>query len=245
MRFNILRFDSLDSTNTEALKQARLGADEGTCIIARQQLAGRGRLGRNWESPKDAGLYLSVVLRPSFEHAHFPLITLAAAVAVYDTLADSGLRPDIKWPNDILVDEKKICGILAETTETTKGLAVIVGIGINLRSQDDPHLQSAASLESQGVSVASEHLEKCLLAQFSRHYSQLTADAKWVITEWQQRSSYYSGKRVRVTLANEIFAGVTDGLEPNGALRIRKDDGSVTSVQAGDVEHLRSAGNID
>src|SRR5678815_1625350 len=90
MHFNILRFDSVDSTNTEALTHARLGADEGLCIVARQQTAGRGRQGRTWVSPMGAGLYLSTVLRPKLEAKLLPLITLAAAVAVHDTLAEIG-----------------------------------------------------------------------------------------------------------------------------------------------------------
>src|SRR5690349_6586261 len=99
MNFTILRFNSVDSTNLEALRQARLGVDEGTCIIARQQTAGRGRRGRIWVSPMDAGFYCSIILRPHLEADRLPLITLAIAVAVYDTLVELGLRPDIKWPN--------------------------------------------------------------------------------------------------------------------------------------------------
>src|SRR5437868_14941143 len=124
MNFTILRFDSVDSTNTEALKQAKLGAGEGLCFVARQQTAGRGRHGRTWVSLEDAGLYFSIILRPRLETQYLTLITLMAGVAVHDALAEIGLKPDIKWVNDILVNEKKIGGILAETTETSKGLAV-------------------------------------------------------------------------------------------------------------------------
>jgi birA, biotin-[acetyl-CoA-carboxylase] ligase region len=138
MNFTVRYFDSIDSTNTAALKQARTGADEGLCIVARQQTAGRGRQGRVWTSPPDAGLYLSIVLRPTPEAQQLPLITLASAVAVFDTLGQLDIDADIKWPNDILVDEKKICGILAETTETERGFAVVVGIGINLTSHNFP-----------------------------------------------------------------------------------------------------------
>ena len=138
MNITVLTYDTIDSTNTEALKQARLGAEEGLCVVARQQTAGRGRHGRTWVSPEDAGLYFSIVLRPKLDAKDLSLITLTAGVAVHDTLAETGLKPDIKWVNDLLVDEKKICGILAETTDTQSGLAVIVGIGINLRSTNFP-----------------------------------------------------------------------------------------------------------
>src|SRR3990170_1198552 len=100
MNINLLTFDAIDSTNIEALKQARLGADEGVCIVARQQTAGRGRHGRVWVSEKDAGLYFSIVLRPKIQTQYLPLITLMAGIAVHDTLAEFGIAADIKWVND-------------------------------------------------------------------------------------------------------------------------------------------------
>ncbi len=121
----ILRFDSLPSTNTEAARRAIEGAAEGVCVVASEQTAGRGRLQRQWVSPKDAGLYFSIILRPQFEQSLWPLLTLMAAVAVHDALLEAcDLETDIKWPNDILVNEKKLCGILAETVETSRGRAV-------------------------------------------------------------------------------------------------------------------------
>lgn len=151
MNITILTFDTLDSTNTEALKQARLGAEEGVCIVARQQSAGRGRHGRKWVSEKDAGLYFSIVLRPKIETQYLPLITLMTGVAVHDTLGELGIDADIKWVNDLLVNEKKICGILAETTETNDGPAVVVGIGINIKSSSFPPdiAYIATSIEEQ------------------------------------------------------------------------------------------------
>ncbi|MGH7784652.1 MAG: biotin--[acetyl-CoA-carboxylase] ligase, partial [Candidatus Binatia bacterium] len=138
MNFTLLRFDTIGSTNTEASRQAKRGADEGLCILAREQTDGRGRHGRPWISEKDSGLYLSIVLRPKIDARFLPMITLMSGVAVYDTLAEFGLKPDIKWVNDVLIGEKKICGILAETADTAQGLAVIVGIGINLTSANFP-----------------------------------------------------------------------------------------------------------
>src|SRR5262249_1626096 len=129
----ILRFDSIDSTNLEVMRQAKKGAREGLCIIARQQTAGRGRHGRVWESARDAGLHFSLLLCPRLEMTSWPLITLMAALAVADTLTTvCGLHVDIKWPNDICANNLKLCGILCETTEVPDGLAVVVGIGINL-----------------------------------------------------------------------------------------------------------------
>src|SRR5262249_51897851 len=135
----ILRFDSIDSTNLEAMRQAKAGAAEGLCIIAREQTQGRGRLDRSWHSPKDAGLYFSVVLRPFFKLFRWPVISLAAALAVHDALAKVvQLTADIKWPNDIVFGDRKLAGILAETVETSDGAAVVLGIGINLTSENFP-----------------------------------------------------------------------------------------------------------
>src|SRR5215510_681485 len=135
----ILQFDSIDSTNLEAMRQAKTGAAEGLCVIAREQTRGRGRLERSWHSPKDAGLYFSLVLRPSFDIERWPLTSLAAALAVSDALRKAcQLTVDIKWPNDICVEQWKLAGILAETVETSDGAAVVLGIGINLTSENFP-----------------------------------------------------------------------------------------------------------
>jgi BirA family biotin operon repressor/biotin-[acetyl-CoA-carboxylase] ligase len=244
MNFTILRFDLIDSTNTEALKRARQGADEGLCIIARQQTAGRGRHGRFWASPENAGLYLSIVLRPKLDAKYLPLITLASGIAVHDTLTELGLKPDIKWPNDVLVNEKKISGILAEMAETQDGIAVVVGIGINLTSKNfPPEISDAATcIEAAiGQPVPISAFETSLLKYFGYFYGLLNEDhGETIPTEWQRRSTYSRGKRVRVTLENESITGITDGLAPNGALLVQKDDGTTVNIQAGDVEKLRA-----
>ena len=246
MNFTILHFDSIGSTNTEALRQARLGADAGLCIVARQQTAGRGRHGRTWISPEDAGLYMSIILRPSLETKFLPLITLMAGVAVHETLSELGLRVDIKWPNDILVNEKKISGILTESAENERGTAVVVGIGINLTSQNFPD-EIAAKATSIGAeleqAVAFSDLERLLIRHFGNYYDMLSEPAgpAAVIAEWKHRSTYCCGKSVRVTMASDTVTGITDGLETGGALRVRKDDGSIAIIQAGDVEKLRAA----
>ncbi|MCC6329577.1 MAG: biotin--[acetyl-CoA-carboxylase] ligase [Acidobacteria bacterium] len=245
MNTTILTFDTLDSTNTEAIRQAREGAAEGLCIIARQQTAGRGRLGRTWISEKDAGLYFSIVLRPRIDARYLPLITLMTGVAVHDTLVEFGVRPDIKWVNDVHVNGKKIAGILAETAETPKGLAVVVGIGINLRpSSFPPEIADIATSINQIVGKISIEMLAGSMIKYLAYFYDLLQDTDGNITiidEWRRRSSYFLGKYVRVSVGDETLTGVTDGLEWNGALRIKRDDGSVTIVQAGDVENLRAS----
>jgi len=245
MNFTILRFDTIDSTNTEALNQARLGADEGLCIVARQQTAGRGRHGRVWISEADAGLYFSIVLRPKLETRFLPLITLMTAVAVYDTLEEIyKLECDIKWANDIHVGDKKICGILAETADTTKGLAVVVGIGINLKSSNFPPEIAgiATSIEAEtGQKINSDELLEALARFLNYHYEILreAGGAGRIRQQWTRRSSYAAGKKVRVLMENETISGTTDGIEENGALRVKIDTGETRIIQAGDVERLR------
>ncbi len=245
MNFTILRFDTINSTNTEAINQAKRGADEGLCVVARQQTAGRGRHGRTWISEKDAGLYFSVVLRPRIENKFLPLITLMTAVAVADVLRELyGIKPDIKWVNDIHLGGKKICGILAETVETAKGLAVIVGIGINLKSSNFPPeiAEVATSIEAEiKRKIDIEELLNILTRFLNDFYEILQSEdgGKTIIDEWIKRSTYAFGKAVRVTLENETITGTTDGLEENGALRVKTDDGELKIIQAGDVENLR------
>lgn len=244
MNINILRYDSLGSTNTEAAHQARQGAAEGLCVIAGRQTAGRGRLGREWISNEGAGLYFSIVLRPQIEMRFLPLITLMTGVAVHDTLREFGLKPDIKWVNDILIGDEKISGILAETVETPTGIAVIVGIGINLTSSSFPDeiVETATSIEMEtGNSVTANELAERLTHYLSYFYDILNGEngRSEIVQHWRHRSTYYSGKRVRVSLGNSTLQGTTDGLEENGALRVKSEDGSVTIVQAGDVEQLR------
>jgi len=245
MNFTILRFDSIGSTNTEALNQARQGADEGLCVVARRQTAGRGRHGREWISDANAGLYFSIVLRPQIENKFLPLITLLTAVAVSDVLGKLyGIATDIKWANDVHVGGKKICGILAEMTETTRGLAIVVGIGINLKSSNLPRelRETATSIEQETDQTPdAEILLRNLTRNLDEFYRLLNEKngAARIRHEWARRSSFYEGKMVRVKLADETITGTTRGLEENGALRVEINCGAIKIVQAGDVEMLR------
>lgn len=247
MNITVISYDAIGSTNTEALRHARLGAEEGLCIVARRQTAGRGRYGRTWVSEKDAGLYFSIVLRPKLEPQFLPLITLMTGVAVHDMLREYGLTPDIKWVNDIHVDEKKICGILAETAETKEGIAVVVGVGVNLTSANFPPeiAETATSVERiVGLRIAPEDAADALSGFLTYFYQMLTGPGGTaaIIDEWRKRSTYYSGKHVRVITGGETITGTTDGLEPNGALRVKRNDGTLVVIQAGDVERLRTEG---
>ena len=243
----ILRFDSIDSTNLEAMRQARAGAREGLCIVAREQTAGRGRLDRSWQSPKDAGLYFSIVLRPELKMNSWPLLTLMTALAVTDALMKAcGLRVDIKWPNDLCVKDRKLGGILAETIETEKGPAAIVGIGINLLSHglNDTIRDTSTSVESETATEPDvESVLKALLQAISERYEVLQSPKgeEHTIREWCANSSFAFDRQVRVSMDGDSFAGVTRGLESDGALRVETDRGKIRIVRAGDVMAVRAA----
>ena len=243
----ILRFDSLPSTNTEAARQAASGAPEGLCIVAREQTRGRGRQQRIWISPPDAGLYFSIVLRPRLDVSRWPLLTLMSALAVADALAETcALSVDIKWPNDIEAEGRKLCGILAEAIETNAGRACIIGIGLNLKESAFPEelRETAIAVETlRGDAPDVEELLQSLTRAIASRYQTLQEPdgARQTIEEWTARSSYARGKRVRVALEAEIVEGTTRGLEPDGALRVETSAGEIKIVRAGDVTALRPA----
>jgi BirA family transcriptional regulator, biotin operon repressor / biotin---[acetyl-CoA-carboxylase] ligase len=241
----ILYFESLPSTNEEVARRAHEGAPEGLCVVAAEQTAGRGRLQRTWISPKEAGLYFSILLRPLFEQQRWTLLTLMAAVAVRDALlAACALQTDIKWPNDVLANEKKLCGILAESLETLAGRAVVLGIGINLTRNSFPAelAETATSLEAAtGQTYEPKLLLATLVPALSRHYEALKQPdgAETLIAAWCARSSFSQGKLVQVTETNESFVGTTRGLERDGALRVETSTGEIKVVRAGDVTSVR------
>jgi len=215
------------------------------CIVAGEQTAGRGRLQRRWISPSGAGLYFSILLRPRVDASFWSLIPLMAGLAVHDALAEScELQTDIKWPNDILFAGRKLCGILAETVETWIGRAVIVGIGINLTMEAFPvELRDVAiSIDAaMGKQSEAETILQSLIRALARRYEvfQAPGGPAEVIGEWSRRSSYAKGKRVSIANGSETFAGVTQGLESDGALRIETDSGEIRVVRAGDVTSVR------
>jgi len=246
MRPRILRYESLPSTNTEVARLASEGAEEGLAIVADEQTAGRGRLQRAWSSPKGAGLYFSILLRPLFAPVRWPLITFVAALATGDALLEAAkVETDIKWPNDLLADDRKICGILAEAIETPAGRAVVVGIGLNLTDDAFPReiANLATSVATQsGRPPEREAILAALLNALSRWYSLLQGPegALKIVAAWSSRSSYTAGKLVRVTNGAETLQGVTRGIADDGALRLETAQG-IQLIRAGDVTSVRPA----
>lgn len=238
----ILHFFKVDSTNSVAMQLGESGEPHGAVVLAEEQTAGRGRAGRTWASEKSAGIYCSILLRPPIPPAHAPLLTLVAGLAARDAAAeDLDALPDIRWPNDLLVGGRKFCGILTEMhAEPDRIHYAVVGIGINVNQSKMP-ADLAATATSLRIENGKTHsrfeLLIRLLQYFDRYYNQFLADgAPPVLRRFAQVSSYYEGKRVRITTATETFTGVTAGLEPSGVLRVARDDGRGTeAVLSGDV----------
>ena len=246
MKPRVLRYESLPSTNTEVARFAGEGAEEGLCVIADEQTAGRGRLQRAWSSPKGAGLYFSILLRPKLTPERWPLITFVAALATGDALLEAArVQTDIKWPNDLLANERKICGILAEAIDTPDGRAVVVGIGINLTNQAFPddlaNVATSVATES-GRPAEREAILTALLQALARWYSLLQEPdgAEKIAAAWASRSSYANDKLVQVTNGDETLQGRTRGIESDGALRLETARG-IQLIRAGDVTSVRPA----
>jgi BirA family biotin operon repressor/biotin-[acetyl-CoA-carboxylase] ligase len=240
----IIRRDTVDSTNSELARLAQQGAEQGTCVVAEQQTAGRGRLQRHWISPPGSGIYFSTLLQPEFATDRWPLLTLMAAIAVHDTLSEiCDLEIDIKWPNDIYSGGKKLSGILAETIDTKSGRAVVLGIGINLKKTAFPPeiASTAISIEEASGTCDREAILQRLVKNIGRYYKLLNAQDgnAQIVDAWSSRSSYAYGKIVRVSAGEEIIEGLTRGLEGNGALRVETDSGGIRIVHAGDVVAVR------
>jgi BirA family biotin operon repressor/biotin-[acetyl-CoA-carboxylase] ligase len=235
-----------DSTNLIALKLAEAGAPEGTVVLAEEQQRGRGRGIRSWHSPAGVGIYCSILLRPAVMAAKAQLITLMAAVAVTKAVSvKAGLLPQIKWPNDILVNGKKIAGILLESKASTAGIEyAVVGIGINVNSTsaDLPEelLAVASSLRMElGKKVERVSLITQVFLEIENLYDRLLrADSTVILQQWRSFSATL-GERVRVMQEGKTTIGVALDITDEGALLLKAEGGSLLTVHAGDVEHVR------
>jgi BirA family biotin operon repressor/biotin-[acetyl-CoA-carboxylase] ligase len=242
--FTIHHFTSLGSTN-DHLKEM-VAAPEFTCVVSDEQTAGRGRRARTWHSSPGDGLYLSVLLLPRTDSSSkIPLISLLAAIAVAETLIERGVEGvDIKWPNDVLVNDRKVSGILAEAvSDGSDSLRLILGIGVNLNHQSFPHELSGTATSLAivtGERVVVEEFRDQLLEKIARWYEHWRRDeTSLIVNRWRRLSTYARDQRVIVTLGDEKIIGVTDGLTETGALRLIVDGGEVKIILAGEVARLR------
>ncbi len=232
---NVLYFDRLASTNDTAREEARHSAPEGTVVVAGVQEQGRGRLQRRWEAP-EGNIALSIVLYPPTER--LPYLTMMASLAVCHAIRDiTGLEAGIKWPNDVLISSKKVCGILIENELHPDGRAVaVVGIGVNARLQPEQYRDfatAATSLEAEaGKPVSRVDIIRAVLAEFDSLY--ISTDDQQTFRGWRE-SLVTLGQPVTATWKNGSVEGMAEDVEETGALVIRLADGTLQTVVTGDV----------
>jgi BirA family biotin operon repressor/biotin-[acetyl-CoA-carboxylase] ligase len=237
----IIYKDVVDSTNTYAFSLALGGEAEGTCIIAETQKTGKGRLGRKWFSPVGKNLYMSIVLRPPIPPSSVYPITFLSSLAVYDTItAITDVEPILKWPNDVLIAGRKVCGTLLElSTEADMVRFVIVGIGLNINMGEheiDEEIKDKATSLLVQTKKAFERSMVCgiLLTNLERYYNIFREKGSEEISLiWENRAKI-KGKYLEITQMGESFKGISQGIDRDGAMLLDVD-GKTKKIIAGDV----------
>ena len=235
------------STNALVIERARSGAAEGLVVAAEHQTAGRGRLDRTWETPPRSGLTFSVLLRPTAPTAAWPWLPLLAGYAVDKALTSAGFEASVKWPNDVLLGDLKVAGILVERVETDAGPAAVVGVGVNVgMTADELPVPEATSLAVASGEVPDRtELLVSLLASLWESYAAWQEGEE--LAGMRLAESYVAacatiGQQVRVDLpSGEVLTGTASGIDPSGRLVVADGAGGHTAVSAGDVVHVRSA----
>jgi len=232
---HIHHFYKIGSTNTEAMAAAAEGAPEGTVFLAEEQTAGRGRGANAWQSPRSTGIYCSAILRPALPPSEVLVLSLAAGLAVQSAVRqiDSRVHPDLKWPNDVLLGNQKVCGILTEmNAEATRVRYIVVGIGINVNQASFPRDLPATSLRLEtGSEWSRVELAAALLKSLDREYRQLLEDSDArvsILRRFAENSSWVEGKQVRIEENGASFEGITEGLDQRGFLQVRTARGTNT-----------------
>ena len=229
----------IDSTNLWIKRLAKEGASEGTLALAEFQSAGRGRLGRSWEVPEGTSVMMSILLRPKFEPQYAPTLTLVMGMAVAKAVKNLGFDVSIKWPNDVVVSHKKICGILTEmgVRDGKIDYAVIgVGINVNIREFPEEMADKATSLYLEsGKEFDRSQIPGLVMEAFEEYYEKFaaTCDLSGLKEEYESILANYN-QPVRV-LAKEPYEGVARGITDGGELLVEKTDGTIVAVSAGEV----------
>ena len=229
----------IDSTNLWIKRLAKEGAPEGTLALAEFQSAGRGRLGRSWEVPEGTSVMMSILLRPKFEPQYAPTLTLVMGMAVAKAVKKLGFDVSIKWPNDVVVSHKKICGILTEmgVRDGKIDYAVIgVGINVNIREFPEEMADKATSLYLEsGKEFDRSQIPGLVMEAFEKYYEKFaaTCDLSGLKEEYESILANYN-QPVRV-LAKEPYEGVARGITDGGELLVEKTDGTIVAVSAGEV----------
>ena len=242
--YRLLTFDVIDSTNEEARRQALTGASEKLVIIAAEQTAGRGRRGRQWVS-KPGNLFFSILLRPAVPSAQAAQLSFAAALAVHGglkaSLPEEAAAPiRLKWPNDLLFDEAKFCGILLEAGSTASGGAepdyLIIGIGVNLTDNpSDTPYPATNMLSATGHALEAQSVLAAITAVFDDLYIQWQQEGFEALRAAWLKAAHGLGGPIEVRQGDESISGTFAGMDEQGGLIVRLEDGSDVTIHAGDV----------
>jgi BirA family biotin operon repressor/biotin-[acetyl-CoA-carboxylase] ligase len=236
----VIRLKTTSSTQDEAFAQAEQGADDGTLIVAMEQTAGRGRMRREWVSPRDAGAYFSVVCRLG-DPSRLAVLPFAAGIAAAKAIARlTHLDPRLKWPNDVLMGNKKVAGVLVESRTSGQETVAAVGVGVNLRAEGNPFVQEnpelATALDLHCDRIPDAHtLAEAFADEFDDPRRQ---PLDQLLGEWQKLDETI-GAEIEARAGGKTVTGTAKGLDRNGALLVEALDGSIESFMAGDVTITR------
>lgn len=233
--------EETDSTNSEARRQAEKGALDGTLVVAERQTAGKGRRGRHWTSPAGTGIWMSLILKPKLEPSCAPMLTLLAGLAVSVGIEDyCGLKSQIKWPNDLTLEGKKICGILTEMSADMEMIQyVVVGIGINVNIEEFPEeiAGTATSLYLEtGKKLKRSGMIACIVKRMEEYYEKFLsmADLSCIQEDYEERLVNLN-REVLVLAPKGEYKGICKGINKTGELLVEREDKSISQVMSGEV----------
>lgn len=238
---NLIYLDETDSTNIQAGILARQGAPSGTVVLAESQTAGRGRRGRAWESPKESAIYMSLLVRPRIQPEHASMLTLVMGLSVVEGIRETEqIETQIKWPNDVVLNKKKIAGILTEMSMDGGEIAhVIIGVGVNVNTPEfPPELEDKATsfVKAVGRRVDRKRLTEAILQCFDKNYELFLKTEDFTgLKERYEKVLVNRNQPVRVLEPGNEYSGIAVGVNDRGELLVAKEDGSIQQVYAGEV----------
>ena len=242
MARKVYRYDTIGSTNDEAKRLAALGEPEGTLVVADSQTAGRGRSGRPWITPPGSALALTLILRPTIPAVHVGQIALLGGLAAVEGIqTTTGLRPQLKWPNDVLIGGKKVCGVLAEAAFAGDKLDfVVLGMGVNVNAGPPPELTLAypatCLADEVGHDLDREAVLEAILNSFDARYPQLGTPS--LAAAWSEHLAMRGQVVLAISEGAEAVAGRLEGVTGEGAVVLRLENGETCTLVAGEL-HLR------
>lgn len=242
----IYYYKEVDSTNTAAKRLAEAGAVHGTAAIADRQLSGKGRRGRSWQSPAGSSVYMTLILKPDMSPANASMLTLVMALSICKACESLyQIQPQIKWPNDVVLNRKKICGILTEmSAEMNHVYYIIIGAGVNVNNEEflgeefpEGLSKTATSLKMEtGVHVRRAELIKEVLNYFEADYAAFMESEDLTVLQEEYNSRLANkGAEVKVLEPGNSYTGISNGINSKGELLVEKEKGEITAVFAGEV----------